>query len=395
MWNIREIAMASSLKNKLNALKKAQGPVRPAQKRGGLRMMREIFPLPQGLTELNHSGLIPIGWTGKRFDLNTACFLDTETTGLSGGAGTVAFLVGVGYRMGDGFCVDQFFMSDYSDEPEMLVELSRLLEKFNSVITFNGNRFDLPLLSTRFLMNRLPDPVKDLQPLDLLLASRRLWKLRLGSCRLANLEERVLGIHREGDLPGSEVPQRYFDFLKSGDMSLIEDILRHNRQDIVTLGRLLAVLADSFGEPEQLKDRMDLFSVGKALEKQGDLSAAGKVYRIAARPRPVTTISDLIGERYAGEANLRLFAMYRRSREYDKAMQTLLNMVDRRQGGHVPFVELSKLEEHVYRNYDAALNWALRARDCAPQSQQEALVRRINRLTARKISKGGKDNGNV
>ena len=386
--------MASSLKNKLNALKKAQGAPRPAQKRGGLRMMREVFPLPDGLDSLNQSGLIPIGWTGRRFDLATTCFLDTETTGLSGGAGTVAFLVGVGYCMGDGFCVDQFFMSDYSDEPEMLLELSRLLERFESIVTFNGNRFDLPLLSTRYLMNRLPDAVQPLQPLDLLLASRRLWKLRLGSCRLANLEERVLGVHREGDLPGSEVPQRYFDFLKSGDMTLIDDILRHNKQDIVTLGRLLVVLTDSYARPEQLQDRMDLFSVGKALEKQGDLSGAGKVYRIAARPRPVTTIADLIGERYAGEANLRLFAMYRRGREYDKAMQTLLNMVDRKQGGHVPFVELSKLEEHVYRNYAAALNWAMRAKNCAPQSQQEALVKRINRLTARQ-SKGENENGNV
>lgn len=390
--------MASSLKNKLNALKKAQGTPRPAQKRGGLRMMREVFPMPEGLTCLNESGLLPIGWEGRRFDLGRACFLDTETTGLSGGAGTVAFLVGVGYCMGDGFCVDQFFMSDYSDEPEMLVELSRLLEKFDSVITFNGNRFDLPLLSSRFLMNRLPDAVKSLQPLDLLLSARRLWKLRLGSCRLANLEECVLGIHRENDLPGSEVPQRYFDFIKTGDASLVDNIIRHNKQDIVTLGRLLAVLTDSYGAPEQLNDRMDLFSVGKALEKQGNLAGAGKVYRIAARPKPVTTISDLIGERYAGEANLRLFAMYRRSREYDKAMQTLLNMVDRKQGGHVPLVELAKLEEHAYRNYEAALSWALRARECAPQSQQEALIHRISRLRARIESKRnseGKHNGNV
>ena len=390
--------MASSLKNKLNALKKAQPAARPAQKRGGLRMMREVFPMPEGLLELNSSGLIPVGWTGKRFDLDTTCFLDTETTGLSGGAGTVAFLVGVGYRMGDGFCVDQFFMSDYSDEPEMLVELSRLLERFSSVVTFNGNRFDLPLISTRCLMNRLPDCVKPMQPLDLLLASRRLWKIRLGSCRLANLEERVLGIPREGDLPGSEVPQRYFDFIKTGNMSLIDDILRHNKQDIVTLGRLLAVLTEKYGEPEKLTDRMDLFSAGKALEKQGDLAKAGKVYRLAALPRPVTTVSDLIGERYAGEAGLRLYRIYRRSKEHDKAMQTLLNMVDRRQGGHVPFVELAKLEEHVYRNYESAMNWALRAREKIPRSEEEALLHRLSRLRAKieaNQRSGGNKNGNV
>ena len=372
--------MPSSLRNKLNALKKSQGTSRPAPKRGGLRMMREVFPIPDGLTDLNEKGLLPIGWTGRRFDLSTTCFLDTETTGLSGGAGTVAFLVGVGYCMGDGFCVDQFFMSDYSDEPEMLDELSRLLEKFDSIVTFNGDRFDLPLLSTRYLMNRLTDGVKGKQQLDLLLAARRLWKIRLGSCRLANLEERVLGIHRENDLPGSEVPKRYFEFIKTGDWTLVDDIIRHNKQDIVTLGKLLSVLCDSFGAPECLKDRMDLFSVGKSLEKQGDLAAAGRVYRIAAKPRPITTISDLIGERYADEANFRLYRMLRRSREYDQAVQTLLNMVDRKQGGHLPMVEMSKLEEHMYRNYEAALNWALRAREKAPQSDQDALTHRISRL---------------
>lgn len=380
--------MASSLKNKLNALRSAQNRPKPAPKRGGLRVLRAMYVLPEGLDALNGDGLLRIGWTGRRFELERTCFLDTETTGLSGGAGTVAFLVGVGYPMGDGFCVEQLFMQDYSDEPEMLSELSRLLSRFDSVVTFNGRRFDLPLLSSRCLMNRQEDCVQRLQSLDLLYPAQRLWRLRLGSCRLANLEERVLGIHREGDLPGSEVPQRYFDFLKTGDMSLVEDILAHNRQDIVTLGRLLAVLAQAFGRPEDLQERMDLFSVGRAMERQGDLRTAGQVYRIAARPRPVTTVSALIGERYAGEANYRLYLMHRRSRDYDKAMQTLLVMVERRQKGHVPFVELAKLEEHVYRDDAAALNWALRAKECAPASEQENVLRRIARLQRRMAEKG-------
>ncbi len=381
--------MASSLKSKLNALRSAQNQPRPAPKRGGLRIIRTPYALPDGLDALNGDGLQRNGWTGRRFELERACLLATETTGLSGGAGTVAFLVGVGYVTGDGFCVEQLFMGDYSDEPEMLAELSRLLSRFDSVVTFNGQRFDLPLLSSRCLMNRQEDCVRRLESLDLLVPSRRLWKLRLGSCRLAHLEERVLGVHREGDLPGGEVPQRYFDFLKTGDMSLIEDILAHNRQDIVTLGRLLAVLAEAFGRPEALQERMDLFSVGKAMERQGDLRTAGQVYRIAARPRPVTTISALIGERYAGEANYRLYRMYRRSKDYDRAMQTLQVMVERGQKGYVPFVELAKLEEHVYRDDAAALNWALRAKECAPAGEQEDVMRRIARLQRRLAKKGG------
>ena len=385
--------MASSLKNKLNALRGARGKPKPTPRRSGLQVTRTIYPLPEGLNALNGDGLLRIGWTGRRFDLDRVCFLDTETTGLSGGAGTVAFLVGVGYAMGDGFCVEQLFMRDYSDEPEQLLRLNELLCRFDGVVTFNGRRFDLPLLSARCLMNRQENAVDRLQSLDLLYPSQRLWKLRLGSCRLANLEERVLGIHRDGDLPGSEVPQRYFDYLKTGDMSLIEDILAHNRQDIVTLGRLLAVLTAAYGTPEQLQERMDLFSVGRAMERQGDLRTAGQVYRIAARPRPVTTISALIGERYAGEANYRLFLMYRRTREYDKAVQTLQMMVERRQKGHVPLVELAKLEEHAYRDDAAALNWALRAKECAPECEQEALNRRIARLQGRLTKKNAAQAG--
>ena len=179
--------MASSLKNKLNALRGAQGKPKPAPRNGGLQVTRTVYPLPEGLDALNGDGLLRIGWTGRRFDLDRVCFLDTETTGLSGGAGTVAFLVGVGYAMGEGFCVEQLFMRDYSDEPELLLRLNELLCRFDGVVTFNGRRFDLPLLSTRCLMNRQENPVERLQSLDLLYPSRRLWKLRLTTDKLCEI----------------------------------------------------------------------------------------------------------------------------------------------------------------------------------------------------------------
>src|SRR5699024_11659923 len=120
--------------------------------------------------------------------------------------------------------------------------------------------FDLPLLDSRFTMNRMRGELPSLVSVDLLLPARRLWKLRIKSCRLANLEAQILGVPREHDLPGSEVPGRYFSFLKTGDESLLTDVLDHNREDVVSLGKLLAVLSEAYFQPEMISDPIDLFS---------------------------------------------------------------------------------------------------------------------------------------
>ena len=142
-------------------------------------------------------------------------FLDTETTGLSGGTGTCAFLAGVGRLTAGGFRVRQFFMRDFADEPSLLWALAGHLGEFDVVATYNGAAFDQPLLETRYRLARQPTPFARLAHLDLLFGARRLWKLRLESCRLVELENRILGVERQGDVPGAMIPDLYFDYVRT------------------------------------------------------------------------------------------------------------------------------------------------------------------------------------
>src|SRR5207302_806542 len=140
-------------------------------------------------------------------------FLDTETTGLAGGPGTYAFLVGAGWIEGDAFVVTQHFMRDLDEEPALLAALAPLLERAGGVVTFNGSGFDLPLLETRFVLARRRWPAT-LPHLDLLRPSRRVWTGCLDDCRLGTLERDVLGLSREEDVPGAVIPSLYFDWLR-------------------------------------------------------------------------------------------------------------------------------------------------------------------------------------
>ena len=270
-------------------------------------------------------------------------YLDTETTGL-GGSGTVAFLVGMGWLTDQGFEVHQFLMRDYPEEPFLLQHVAAGLEKFDVLCTFNGTTFDVPLLESRFLMNRMDrERLLALPHLDLLHMCRRLWKLRLGRCNLGHLEEVILGKPRVDDLPGSEVPQRYFTYLKTKQMSLLDDILKHNAQDIASLCVLLNHMADLYLHPEKIRFSEDVYSMGRALERINRTENARHCYRLARRGR--------MGD----SAGAALAMSYRRSGEREQAAEVWREMIRDRRGGIVPYVELAKYEEHVRRDIPAAL----------------------------------------
>ena len=270
-------------------------------------------------------------------------YLDTETTGL-GGSGTVAFLVGMGWLTDQGFEVHQFLMRDYPEEPFLLKHVAAGLEKFDVLCTFNGTTFDVPLLESRFLMNRMDrEWLLALPHLDLLHMCRRLWKLRLGRCNLGHLEEVILGKPRVDDLPGSEVPQRYFTYLKTKQMSLLDDILKHNAQDIASLCVLLNHMADLYLHPEKIRFSEDVYSMGRALERINRTENARHCYRLARRGR--------MGD----SAGAALAMSYRRGGEREQAAEVWREMIRDRRGGIVPYVELAKYEEHVRRDIPAAL----------------------------------------
>lgn len=313
----------------------------------------------------------------ENFDPRRILYLDTETTGL-GGSGTVAFLVGMGFLTDNGFEVHQFLMRDYPEEPYLLKHVAAGLGKFDVLCTFNGTTFDVPLLEGRFLMNRMSRTCLDLPHLDLLHMCRRLWKLRLGRCNLGRLEEVILGKPRKDDLPGSEVPQRYFTYLKTKQMSLLEDILKHNAQDIASLCVLLNHMADLYLHPEKIRFSEDVYSMGRALEKVNQTEPARRCYRLASRGR----MGDL--------ASAALAVSYRRGGQREEAAEVWREMIRENRGGVAPYVELAKYEEHIRRNIPEALRLTEQAiirlsepgfgQDNAVQENQNELQYRWQRL---------------
>lgn len=376
--------MVSGLRAKLNMMR-SSAPVAATPRNGGLICHVSRESLDPALLELPSTGLRRIGWCGPRFDIRRCLFLDTETTGLSGGAGTVAFLVGVGWVEGDALVIEQLMLREYADEPELIDRLSQRMAGFDSVCTYNGRNFDMPLLEARFTMNRMRDRWKTLENLDLLYPSRRAWKLRLGSCRLCNIETEVLGMAREDDLPGSEVPARFFQFMKTGEEALLDDIVRHNRQDIATLAKLLVRLCAVNDRPDLITDQRDQFSMGKSLERQGELKPAREMYRASARPRPAGTLAALSGERIAGSANWRLYALCRKSGDWAGAENVLIQMLRRRQMPGTVCVELAKLCEHRRKDYSRALEYARQSALYPDGETAEQLEKRLNRIQ-RKIT---------
>lgn len=375
------MGMASGLRAKLKSIgaSASEAPKRPARD-GGVLCYTSRQDLEPGLLQLSGTGLRRIGWSGRTFQPEKCLFLDTETTGLSGGAGTVAFLVGVGFIEEDHFTIEQYLMRDYGDEPELIDRLANRMDGFDCVCTFNGRTFDMPLLEARFTMVRMRHRWREMENIDLLHPARRTWKLRLGSCRLARLEEMILGAPRTDDLPGSEVPQRYFDYLKTGDLALLEDIVRHNRQDIATLATLLVKLCEIYDEPQRLAERPDLFSVGKALERQGEWKPAKEMYRISAVPAPAGTMAALTGDRVAGMANWRLYLLARRSKDTVEMRAILEQMLLRGQMPCAAHTELAKWYEHQAKDAKKALDHANAARKICVPGEEAALDRRIERL---------------
>src|SRR5579864_5445034 len=170
-------------------------------------------------------------------------FLDTETTGLAGGTGTYAFLVGVAWWDAGGLQVEQFFMRDFTEEYSLLEELAERVAERPVLLTFNGKSFDWPLLENRFTMTRAIAAPKLAAHLDLLHPARSLWKLRLGSVRLVELEQRVLdarrlGWRREDDVESALIPQHYFDYLRGGSAAPLLGVVKHNQMDLRGLAAL-------------------------------------------------------------------------------------------------------------------------------------------------------------
>ncbi len=198
--------------------------------------------------------------------------LDTETTGLATAAGTVAFLIGLGWWVGDTFRQVQLLLPDHGDEPALLEALSSHLPHDGWLVTYNGRGFDWPLLVTRYRMHGRPAP-SHAGHLDLLPIVRRLFRHRLGDARLRSAEEGLLGMHRHGDVEGSEIPGRYLGFLRGGPAEPLAPVVRHNDQDVRSLARLLVVLETGYATEAARRTAPagDLAGLARAFAKAGRL----------------------------------------------------------------------------------------------------------------------------
>ena len=348
-----------------------------------------IVPL-DGLRGIDRTTLEEIracdpAFTGERWDVRKLLFLDTETTGLSGGAGTLAFEIGLGFIDARGMVIRQYVMRDYGEESAMLAEIASLLPRFDTLVTFNGKSFDIPLLESRMVMHRIRVHLTDWPHLDLLHACRRVYKLRLGRCSLSALEEAVLGESRTDDLPGAQVPQRYFDYLRTREFALLEDVLRHNRQDVESLASLTGHLCSAFREPEQLAHAEDAFCVGRTLLRGGHTEEGRRCLRILG----MSSMSS--------QAHMVLSASYKKSREWASSVAMWTEMIARGEGGTWPYVELAKYYEHTERDYARALRYAVaalsRALNLSPLGGDDAeiatLRKRVERLKRKLAAQGG------
>ena len=238
-----------TLADRLQAVRGAPvAPTRPLDDRGE-RLARwfgaRLTHAERGAVVVERALRLPAEAAAALKGRPSSCYFDTETTGLSTGAGTVIFLAGVGIVSGDTFVARQYLLPDYPHEPALLRCVAGELQRLPRLVTYNGRGFDMPLLSARLTMNGLFTEMATLPADhdDLLPAARRLWRRPLGGARLAMVEAGVLGVRRTSDCPGAEVPGRYFSYLRTGAPDALVAVLDHNLQDIASLALLDAELA--------------------------------------------------------------------------------------------------------------------------------------------------------
>jgi uncharacterized protein YprB with RNaseH-like and TPR domain len=289
----------------------------------------------------------------RDLDLSTALFIDLETTGLSGGTGTIPFNVGMGYYKDDKFWVAQYFLGDLSEEERMIQEMTQFFTEMNfqSLVTYNGKNFDIPLLETRFILYRQPFPLNDLPHLDFMYPARNLWKHKYDNCRLSYLAQEVVQTGRTEDIPSSEVPWRYFQYLQTGNYDLIEPILYHNQEDILSLLGVVIAGASIFIEEGEdcLPDAMDFFGAGNIMEKIGDTEKSVQFFMRALNGDLSADVTTL--------AKMKLSYHFKKNQEWDKAVaiwREMTSLENISAGQLFSFRELAMYLEHREKDYEEA-----------------------------------------
>ena len=351
----------------------------------------EIFSLNHSYPEHHQHGHLPLkpltshDWLSQWAkapstpDLESLVFLDTETTGLSGGTGTMPFMIGAGRFIADQFVVEQFFVRNPAEETAQLAALSEFVEGVEGIVTYNGKSFDMPIINTRYIMQRLSNPFTAAAHFDLLHFTRRIWKSRLGQCNLGNIETQVLGFQREqADIPGYLVPDFYREFLFTGDATHMPGIFYHNEVDVLSLSALFSWLAAILEDPsdDRFTEPGDLLSVGRVLEILEREPLADQVYSSAR-------LQQL--EETDRQKSLLLRARLQKRtgnlQEASKLWQEAAAL-----GAIEALIELSKYYEHHLRHLEDALRFTDQALSiCSDAHMTDSLLHRKARLETKLI----------
>ena len=296
-------------------------------------------------------------------------FLDTETSGLAGGTGTYAFMVGAGRFVDGEFQLAQFFLRDPSEERALLEGLADFLAPCAALVTFNGKAFDAPLLRTRYALNQIPSPFGDFAHLDLLPLARRLWRDRLPSRALKYLEESILSAPRTSEeVPGYEIPWLYFDYLRTRDATPLKGVFYHNAMDVVAMAALLNHMNEMLADPfaGRVEHGLDFVALAKLFEDLGHGEDAARLYERGLE-------SDL-GEVDFGTAVRRLAILQKRRGDMGEAVRWWQQAAEQ---GHIyAYIELAKYYEHTQRDAAEALRWAESARQQAEVQDMPVYIRK-------------------
>jgi uncharacterized protein len=307
-------------------------------------------------------------------------FLDTETTGLAGGTGTFPFLIGLGWFEAGSFITCQLFARDFSEERAMLGHLGEIASGKQFLVTFNGRAYDLNLLATRFVLNRSPDTLTAMPHIDLLHPSRRIFAHRLENARLSTIETHVLGVRREGDVPGFEIPQRYFDWLQQRDGRLLEDVFEHNRTDIISMASLLKHLADLVEDSRDMErgHHGDFLKLAGLIYERGDTDRAGRMLESLIMSHHVDVATG---------ARRSLSLIYKKAHRWEEATKLWQDLIEANPHNVFAVEELAKFYEHHAREYGKALEIVHRLLDDAKhmsEAERISLEHRFQRLRRHK-----------
>jgi uncharacterized protein YprB with RNaseH-like and TPR domain len=294
-------------------------------------------------------------------------FLDTETTGLAGGTGTYPFLVGLAWWEGGGLEVEQLFMREYSEERSLLAALAERMAERPVLVTFNGKSFDWPLLETRYRMTRTIPPPTPRAHFDFLHPARNLWRLRLGSVRLSQLERHVLGFDRGADVASELIPRIYLDFMRGGRAEPLVPVFQHNQMDLRGLaglsGRILSLLGDGEGTSQ---DGLELFGISRICERRGEAKRARRLYE--------QSIASALPEKTDRVAREALARLAKRDGDFTCAHELWESVLGNSREGYEAYEQLAIDYEHEARDPGRALALAREALDQLRRANQAGTI---------------------